>query len=108
MFELYSCHPQPFSVTTAAAVQKHLVLSPGLYRCHNGLVMYVICALLFNYDLYVLIYVMWGDAVGEGCFYIDVTYIRKIHERGGSNPCFYLCMDLAFACNDRSSKHSQI
>jgi len=37
------------------------------------------------------------------------TYIRKIHERGGSKLCFYLCMDLALAySDDRSSKHSQI
>jgi len=72
MFELDSRHTQHFSVTTTAVVQIHLVLSPGLYSCHNGLVMYVICALLFNYDLYMLMCVMCGDAVGEGCFYTDL------------------------------------
>jgi len=72
MFELDSRHTKPFSVTTTAVVQKHLVPSPGLYPRHNGLVMYVICALLFNCDLYMLMYVMWGDAVGEGCFYTDI------------------------------------
>lgn len=77
MFELDSLHTQPFSVTTTAVGQKHLVLSPGLYPCHNGLPIYVICALLFNYDLYMLIYVMWGDAFGEGCFYTDIHSENK-------------------------------
>jgi hypothetical protein len=72
MFELDSRRTQPFSVTTIAVVQIHVVLSPGLYLCYNGLVMYVICALLFNCDLYMLICVMWSDAVGEGCFCADI------------------------------------
>ena len=107
VIELDSRHTQPFSVRTTEVVQKHLVLSPDLYPCHNGLVMYVICALLINYDLYMLIYLMWGDAFGEGVFI--QTYIRKKkHERGGSMLCFCLCMNLAFAYSDYSSKLSQI
>jgi hypothetical protein len=81
MFELDSRRTQPFSVTTTAVVQKNLVLSPGLYPCHNGLVMYVICALLFNYDLYVLINIMLSDAFGEGRFYTDIHSKNALERR---------------------------